>query len=64
MDAIADACQRRDPPARRLSDHERSGLPGWTYFNRELHELEAEQIFRRHWQLVGHESEIAEAGNT
>ncbi len=46
----------------RLLDHERSGLPGWAYFNRELHELEAEHIFRRHWQLVGHQSEIAEAG--
>jgi phenylpropionate dioxygenase-like ring-hydroxylating dioxygenase large terminal subunit len=46
----------------RLEDGERAGLPGWTYFSRELCELEAETLFRRHWQLIGHQSEIAEPG--
>lgn len=41
---------------------DRLGLPGWTYFNDELFELEAEQLFRRHWQLVCHQNDIPEKG--
>lgn len=36
----------------------RDGLPGWTYFNRELLELEKEELFRRHWQLVCHVNDV------
>src|SRR3546814_5613117 len=31
---------------------DRSGLPAWTYFNKELFDLETEVLFRRHWQLA------------
>ncbi len=37
---------------------DRLGLPGWTYFNEELFELESETLFRRHWQLVCHSNDI------
>jgi phenylpropionate dioxygenase-like ring-hydroxylating dioxygenase large terminal subunit/AcrR family transcriptional regulator len=38
-------------------------LPGWVYGNREFLELEKEVAFRRHWLLVGHVSEIPDAGD-
>ena len=41
---------------------DRYGLPGWTYFNSDLFELEAEKLFRQHWQLVCHESDVAKIG--
>ncbi len=62
MDAVVDSRVGATAAPRKLHAHERAGLPGWTYFNRELNDLEAEEIFRRHWQLAGHESEIAEVG--
>ena len=43
-------------------DWDRSGLPGWTYFSEELFALEKEALFRTHWQLVCHMSEVAEIG--
>jgi len=46
-----------------LGEGERGGLPWWTYFNAELLEIEKEQLFRRCWQLVGHVSDIPEAGD-
>jgi phenylpropionate dioxygenase-like ring-hydroxylating dioxygenase large terminal subunit len=62
MNGRVEALDRAAKGGRKLADHERAGLPGWTYSNSELFELEAEQLFRRHWQLVGHASEIAEPG--
>ncbi|MBY8975214.1 aromatic ring-hydroxylating dioxygenase subunit alpha [Rhodobacteraceae bacterium NNCM2] len=44
-------------------DWDRSGLPGWTYFNPELLELEKEELFRKHWQLACHVSDVAEPGD-
>ena len=41
---------------------DRRGLPGWSYANEELLELEKELLFRQSWQLVGHECELAEPG--
>ena len=41
---------------------DRRGLPGWSYGNAELLELEKELLFRRSWQLVGHECDLAEPG--
>ena len=41
----------------------RSGLPSWTYFNQELFELESEELFRRHWQIACHTSDIPKKGN-
>jgi phenylpropionate dioxygenase-like ring-hydroxylating dioxygenase large terminal subunit len=42
---------------------DRSGLPAWTYANAELLELEQEVLFRRSWQLAGHESDLPEPGD-
>ncbi len=47
----------------KLRDDERGGLPGWTYFNPELMELEKEVLFRSHWQLLGHVSDIPKPGD-
>jgi phenylpropionate dioxygenase-like ring-hydroxylating dioxygenase large terminal subunit len=47
----------------KLKDSERSGLPGWTYFNEEAMELEKEHLFRRCWQLLGHVNDIPEPGD-
>ncbi len=46
----------RQPDARR-------GLPGWTYHSAELHGLELEQIFLRHWMFVAHAAEIPRSGD-
>ncbi len=42
---------------------DRSGLPSWTYFNEELFELEAEELFRKHWQIACHTSDIPKKGS-
>ena len=44
------------------ADWDRSGLPGWTYFSQELFDLERDVLFRTHWQLVCHISEVATPG--
>ena len=44
-------------------DWDRSGLPAWTYFNEELHEIERDLLFRRHWQLACHQSDLPEPGD-
>ncbi len=44
------------------ADWDRSGLPGWAYFSQELFELERDILFRTHWQLVCHVSEVALPG--
>ncbi|MEM7440854.1 MAG: aromatic ring-hydroxylating dioxygenase subunit alpha [Pseudomonadota bacterium] len=44
------------------NDWNRSGLPGWAYFSNELYELERDLLFRTHWQLVCHVSEVAVPG--
>jgi phenylpropionate dioxygenase-like ring-hydroxylating dioxygenase large terminal subunit len=44
-------------------DWDRSGLPGWTYGSAELLDLEAEFLFRRHWQLVCHVADVALPGD-
>ena len=42
---------------------DRSGLPAWTYHNDEITEIEKELLFRRHWQLVCHQSDVPEPGD-
>jgi len=44
-------------------DEGRGGLPAWTYYSEELLELEKALLFRRHWQLVGHASDLPEPGD-
>ncbi len=45
------------------NDWDRSGLPGWCYHSPALLELEKQHIFREHWQIACHVSDIPEAGN-
>lgn len=42
---------------------DRRGLPAWSFFNPEMLELEKDVLFRRHWQLVCHVSDIPEPGD-
>ncbi len=42
---------------------DRRGLPGWTYFNPELLELEKEALFRRRWQLACHVGDVPQPGD-
>ncbi len=42
---------------------DRSGLPGWTYFNEELLELELEEVFRKRWQLACHVNDVPNPGD-
>jgi phenylpropionate dioxygenase-like ring-hydroxylating dioxygenase large terminal subunit len=45
------------------NDWDRRGLPGWTYHSPALLELEKEHLFRTHWQIVGHVSDIPDPGD-
>jgi phenylpropionate dioxygenase-like ring-hydroxylating dioxygenase large terminal subunit len=47
----------------RLDDDRRGGLAPWTYFNAELFQIEQDQLFRRHWQLACHVSDVPAAGD-
>jgi len=42
---------------------DRRGLPGWSYHSPALLELEKEKIFRTHWQIVGHVSDLPNEGD-
>lgn len=39
-----------------------TGLPAWTYTDQDFFALEREKIFRSGWQIVCHESDVAENG--
>lgn len=45
------------------NDWNRSGLPGWCYHSPALLELEKQHVFREHWQIACHVSDIPEPGN-
>ncbi len=45
------------------NDWDRSGLPGWCYHSDALLELEKQHIFREHWQIACHISDVPEPGN-
>ncbi|MFZ1341481.1 MAG: Rieske (2Fe-2S) protein, partial [Paracoccaceae bacterium] len=45
------------------NDWDRSGLPAWTYSSPELFDLERDQVFLNHWQVVGHECDIPAPGD-
>ncbi len=45
------------------SDWDRRGLPGWSYHSAAFLELEKEHVFRNHWQIVGHVSDVPEPGD-
>lgn len=44
-------------------DWDRSGLPAWTYHSPALLDLEVETLFRRHWQIAGHVSDLPNPGD-
>ncbi len=46
----------------RANDWDRRGLPAWTYHSPAMLELERQELFRKHWQLAGHVSNIASPG--
>ncbi len=45
------------------NDWDRRGLPGWSYHSHALLDLEKEHVFRNHWQIVGHVSDVPSAGD-
>jgi len=42
---------------------DRSCLPAWTYGSEELTEIEKDVLFRRHWQVACHVSDVPEPGD-
>jgi len=42
---------------------DRKGLPGWTYHSPALLELEKRDLFKNHWQIVCHISDIPNTGD-
>ncbi len=45
------------------NDWDRRGLPGWCYHSDALLELEKQHVFREHWQIACHISDVPEPGN-
>ncbi len=45
------------------NDWDRRGLPGWCYHSDALLELEKQHVFREHWQIACHLSDVPEPGN-
>jgi carnitine monooxygenase subunit len=45
------------------NDWDRRGLPGWSYHSQALLDLEKEHVFRNHWQIVCHVSDVTEPGD-
>ncbi len=45
------------------NDHDRKGLPAWSYSNIEMLEMEKDLLFRAHWQLVCHVNDLPETGD-
>ncbi|MDH5306119.1 MAG: Rieske 2Fe-2S domain-containing protein [Myxococcales bacterium] len=58
----AASAQRQHEPALDAAPAPRT-LAAWTYHNAEFHELEKERVFRRHWLVAGHASEMPKAGD-
>lgn len=44
-------------------DWDRRGLPGWSYHSEALLDLERQHVFRAHWQIACHVSDIPEPGD-
>ncbi len=56
---MADTAQDMKPPA----NWDRSGLPGWCYHSEALLKLEQEELFKTHWQIACHVSDIPDPGS-
>lgn len=46
-----------------VNDWDRRGLPAWSYHSPALLELEIREILLRHWQIVGHVSDMPKPGD-
>jgi phenylpropionate dioxygenase-like ring-hydroxylating dioxygenase large terminal subunit len=44
-------------------DWDRKGLPAWAYHSKALFDLERSTVFLTHWQVVGHECDVPDAGD-
>ena len=56
---MADTAVTTAPPA----DWDRSGLPGWCYHSPALLALEKEELFKTHWQIACHISDVPDPGS-
>jgi phenylpropionate dioxygenase-like ring-hydroxylating dioxygenase large terminal subunit/AcrR family transcriptional regulator len=63
IEAAAPARARATEPAAAVDPAIRVTLPAWAYHSEEFHELEREHLFLSSWQVVGHVSELATAGD-
>ncbi|MEM9277965.1 MAG: aromatic ring-hydroxylating dioxygenase subunit alpha [Pseudomonadota bacterium] len=45
------------------AEWDRRGLPGWCYHSEALLTLEKEELFKTHWQIACHVSDVPEPGN-
>lgn len=45
------------------NDWDRRGLPGWTYHSDAMLELEKQHVFREHWQIACHISDLPDPGS-
>jgi phenylpropionate dioxygenase-like ring-hydroxylating dioxygenase large terminal subunit len=44
-------------------DWDRRGLPAWTYHSQAMLDLEIQGLFRTHWQIAGHVSDLPQPGD-
>lgn len=56
---MRDTTDDMKPPA----NWDRSGLPGWCYHSEALLQLEKEELFKTHWQIACHVSDIPDPGS-
>jgi carnitine monooxygenase subunit len=58
-----DTMDKTPAPRERPNDWDRRGLPAWTYHSEAMLELEKQELFRKHWQIAGHVSDVARPGD-
>ena len=51
------------PAHDRANDWDRRGLPAWTYHSPAMLDLEKRELFRNHWQIAGHVSDLPKPGD-
>ena len=57
------ASPQRQPMTAETAAAPAETLPGWTYGNAEFYELEKRHLLLANWQVVGHTSELRQAGD-
>ncbi|MEM9046746.1 MAG: aromatic ring-hydroxylating dioxygenase subunit alpha [Pseudomonadota bacterium] len=45
------------------TEWDRRGLPAWTYHSDALTKLEKNELFRKHWQILGHVNDVPNPGD-